>query len=203
MEIREEPRSRLDAYARIPIAFEVERVLELSIEAAGLTGIAFAERPLRAGFRKDYDAIPGNRPTDWATRFDLSNWGLLSARQQAAEPDEWLGAAALAFDTPGVHMLAARADLAVLWDLRVTPASRGQGVGTALFRAAEQWARARGCRQLKVETQNINVPACRFYASRGCTLGSIDRFAYPDLPQEIQLVWYKDLVASYPSEPES
>jgi hypothetical protein len=52
---------------------------------------------------------------------------------------------------------------------------------------------ARECRQLKVETQNINVPACRFYARQGCVLGVIDRFAYPTLPDEVQLLWYKDL----------
>jgi hypothetical protein len=51
----------------------------------------------------------------------------------------------------------------------------------------------RGCRRLKVETQNTNVPACRLYASQGCTLGAIHRFAYPELPEEIQLLWYKDV----------
>ena len=48
----------------------------------------------------------------------------------------------------------------------------------ALFRAVEGWARARGGGWLKIETQNINA-ACRFYQEMGCTLGGIDRFAYP------------------------
>jgi GNAT superfamily N-acetyltransferase len=39
---------------------------------------------------------------------------------------------------------------------------RGLGIGAALFRAAERWAVARGARWLKVETQNVNVAACRF-----------------------------------------
>jgi GNAT superfamily N-acetyltransferase len=67
-------------------------------------------------------------------------------------------------------------------------------VGAALFRAAESWARARGCRQLKVETQNVNVAACRFYSRQGCVLTSVDRLAYPGLPGEIQFLWYKDLI---------
>ena len=46
---------------------------------------------------------------------------------------------------------------------------------------------------MKVETQNVNVPACRFYARQGCVLGAINRFAYPDLPDEVQLLWYKTL----------
>jgi GNAT superfamily N-acetyltransferase len=99
----------------------------------------------------------------------------------------------VAFDTPTVEMLEGRRDLAVLWDIRVAPEARGQGVGAALFGAAAAWAAARGCRQLKVETQNVNVPACRFYASQGCVLAAIHRFAYPGLPHEVQLLWYRDL----------
>lgn len=67
-------------------------------------------------------------------------------------------------------------------------------MGSTLFRAAEAWARARGCRQLKVETQNVNVAACRFYARQGCVLTSVHHNAYPGLPDEIQLLWYKNLV---------
>ena len=46
---------------------------------------------------------------------------------------------------------------------------------------------------MKIETQNINVVACKFYAGQGCTLGAADRFAYPELPDEVRLLWYKDL----------
>jgi hypothetical protein len=56
-----------------------------------------------------------------------------------------------------------------------------------------RWARSRGCVELKVETQNINVPACLFYAGQGCQLRTVNRGAYPDLPHEIQLLWHKDL----------
>ena len=67
-------------------------------------------------------------------------------------------------------------------------------MGFALLQAVEDWARARGCRQLKVETQNINVAACKFYARQGFVLAAVDRFAYPTLPHEIQLLWYKNLI---------
>ena len=90
-------------------------------------------------------------------------------------------------------MLEGRDDLAVLWDIRVSPEARGQGIGAALFRAAEEWAKARSCRRLKVETQNINVQACRFYARQGCVLATVDRSAYPELPREIKLIWNKVL----------
>jgi hypothetical protein len=44
-----------------------------------------------------------------------------------------------------------------------------------------------------VETQNINVPACRFYAAQGCELRGIHPNTYPELPHEVQLLWYLDL----------
>jgi GNAT superfamily N-acetyltransferase len=76
--------------------------------------------------------------------------------------------------------------LAVLWDIRVAPAFRGRGVGRALFEAVETWVGARGCAELKVETQNINVAACRFYAALGCQLRTVRTDAYPLCPGEDQ-----------------
>ncbi|MGZ8471829.1 MAG: hypothetical protein ACXWZ7_20745 [Gemmatirosa sp.] len=46
-----------------------------------------------------------------------------------------------------------------------------------------------------METQNVNVAACRFYAHQGCILGAVHRFAYPTLPDEAQLLWYRRLAA--------
>lgn len=188
VEIREEPPAALAEYASISIAFEVRRVLDLAAVERGLGGFSLSERALDAPYVKDYDATDGG-PARWAERFDVSKWGLLLARLDG----RLVGGAAVAFDTPEVMMLEGRRDLAVLWDLRVAPEARGHGVGAALFRAAEAWAAARGCTQLKVETQNVNVPACRFYARRGCVLGGIHRFAYPGLPHEVQLLWYREL----------
>jgi hypothetical protein len=48
---------------------------------------------------------------------------------------------------------------------------------------------------IEVETQNINVPACRFYARMGCRLGAVDRQAYPEFPNEVQLLFYKRIGA--------
>jgi GNAT superfamily N-acetyltransferase len=125
----------------------------------------------------------------WTDRFDLSNWGLFAARLEGRR----VGGAAVAYDTGDLNMLEERTDLAVLWDIRVAPAVRGQGIGTALFRAVEDWATAKGCRQLKAETQNINVPACRFYVGQGFVLEAAHPGAYPDFPDEIRLLWRKDL----------
>ncbi len=53
------------------------------------------------------------------------------------------------------------------------------------------WARIRGREWLAIETQNVNAAACHFYQKMGCTLGAIDRFAYPGRPGEAQLVWWR------------
>lgn len=189
IEVIEEPITALEAYASIPIAFEVSLVLDVT-EADDRPGqFVLTERTLDVPYVKDYDALTGARPTQWARSFDVSNWGLFAARIEGRR----VGGAAVAFNTAGLIILGGRTDLAALWDIRVSPDARGQGVGSALFQAAEVWARTRGCRQLKVETQNINVPACRFYARQGCALCEVDREAYPDLSGEIQLIWRKYL----------
>lgn len=187
--ITEESISTAPELARIPISFEVESVFDVSAQDGGLGGLILSERRLDIPYVKDYDTMEGENPGEWAQRFDLSNWGLIGARSNGVR----IGGAVVAFNTPGVNMLEGRSDLAVLWDIRLSPDARGQGVGAALFRAVEAWAAARGCGLLKIETQNINVPACRFYAQRGCVLGAINRFAYRDLPDEVQLLWYKAL----------
>lgn len=187
LRIAEEPMPDLAEYATVPIAFQVRRVLDVAVVDGGLGGFALSERDVHPPYLKDYDTV--EPPASWAERFDLAGWGWIAARAEGRR----IGGAAVAFGTPGLHLLEGRRDLAVLWDIRVAPEARGHGVGAALFRAAAAWAAARGSRQLKVETQNVNVPACRFYARQGCVLGSIHRFAYPALPHEVQLLWYRDL----------
>ena len=60
------------------------------------------------------------------------------------------------------------------------PEYKRRGIGKALFRASVEWCREEGLKMLKIETQNVNVPACRFYASQGARLGAINRYAYAD-----------------------
>ena len=179
-------------YARIPIAYEVRQIFEVVATASGLGGLTIVERSLEKPYLKDYDAVAGEGPLTWPRRFDLSKWRLLVARMG----DRRVGGAAVVLAAPDVEMLEGRSDLSLIWDIRVTPELRGRGVGSALFRSAEEWSRSRSARWLKVETQNINVPACRFYARQGCELGAINRFAYRDLPDEVQFLWYKDLASS-------
>jgi GNAT superfamily N-acetyltransferase len=181
----------LSEHAAIPIAFVVDQVLEVRLHDDGLAGMSLRETALTDPYVKDYDALEGAGPQCWPGRFDVSNWGLIGARRDGAS----VGGAVIASRTPDLYMLGGRDDVAVLWDIRVSPPERGGGIGSTLFRAAGDWARARGFRWLKIETQNVNVPACRFYRRMGCILGAIDRFAYPDQPAEVQLLWWKALTS--------
>lgn len=185
LRIEEERFDRVDHYATISIAFSVERILEVSGPEGGLRGIQLDEVRLDKPWIKDYDAIDGGAPAQWSTRFDTSSWGLIAAY----DGDTRIGGAAIApgLEAPG---------RAALWDLRVRPASRSTGVGSELFRAVEEWTRTNGCTQLTVETQNINLAACRFYARMGCELMAIDRYAYPDFPNETLILWIKDLAST-------
>jgi GNAT superfamily N-acetyltransferase len=187
--VQEEPMSSLAEHAKVPIAFLVERVLDVSVTDRGLGGIALREVPVAIPWEKNYDLIDGEGPPRWAERFDTANWCLIAAHDGGRR----LGGAVIAFDAPGVMLLEGRRDLAVLWDLRIRPEVRRSGIGTTVFRSTEAWARRRGCRTLKVETQTSNLPACRFYARMGCELIALDRNAYPGLPDETQLLWSKQL----------
>jgi GNAT superfamily N-acetyltransferase len=187
IEFHEEPIATLAEYARVPIAFEVRSVFDVALSDEG-AHVGLAERPLDSPYIKDYDALAGG-PGEWGGRFDVSKWGLIAARSRG----RILGGAVIAFDTPDVTMLEGRDDLAVLWDIRIAPEMRGKGVGSALFHAAETWALERRCSELKIETQNVNVPACCFYRRQGCVIRSAHHSAYPEAPGEIQLLWYKSL----------
>jgi GNAT superfamily N-acetyltransferase len=190
--ITSEPPTAIADYARVPTAFTVDSVLDVSVREDCAEKFVLVERRLDAPYVKDYDAIAGQGPLEWARRFDISQWVLFAAHLAGRR----VGGAAVAFNTPGLTRLEGRTDLAVLWDLRVAPDVRGRGIGSLLFDKAEAWARSRGCHALEVETQNTNVRACRFYARRGCELREINHSKYPDLPYEVQLLWCKALLRS-------
>ena len=193
VELRDAAIERVSDLARIPIAFLVERVYDVHASGTPTVGrpvrFTLSERVIDVPYLKDYDQIEGEGPMHWARRYDVRPWGYLQARSSAG----LLGGAVVAFRTPELTLLEGRADLAALWDIRVTPAMRGHGLGTKLFQAAEDWARARSCHELRVETQNVNVAACRFYQRQGCVLHSVGVGAYPSLPDEVQLIWSKVL----------
>ncbi len=184
IEVVPEDSRSLASYASITIAYPVDSTLDVDVlEASG--GSHLESRPVDRPYLKDYDAYAGNSPLDWPARFNVSAWGLFGAFVDGRR----VGGAAVANRDPGVDLVGADDDVGVLYDIRVDPAARRTGIGGALLRAAEAWSKTRGLRRLIVETQHVNVPACRFYAKHGFTLDAVNRDAYRDLPDEIQLLW--------------
>ena len=132
----------LTLYASVSIAFEARSVYRVETREQGLGGLLLVEE-LVDPYIKDYDAqAEGNdRPNQWAQQFDLRQWGFL----MAMDGERAAGGAAVVMNSPEVHMLENRSDLAVLWDMRVQPEQRGKGIGRRLFQHAAEWARVKGC----------------------------------------------------------
>jgi GNAT superfamily N-acetyltransferase len=193
LEITEIGPDRFALYAQVPIRFLVESVYEVAPVGDGLGGFRLTERRVANPYVKDYDGGGEHRPEAWSVRFDTSSWGIFLATDDNVP----VGGATVASGASIYPMdRFQRRDLVVLWDLRVSPDRRGQGIGSAIFQRAADWARTHGGGQLGMETQNTNVGACRFYAKQGCELGAIHRLGYagcPEVAHEIMLLWYLDL----------
>ena len=62
---------------------------------------------------------------------------------------------------------------------------------------AAKWSRNNGLVQMKIECQNNNVPAVKFYHKQGAILSAINEHAYyndlPEFRNEVQLIWMLDL----------
>jgi ribosomal protein S18 acetylase RimI-like enzyme len=188
LEIAPVSEAQLAEYAAVPIRFAVTQRITVG-NSAEFAPCELRASPVPVPFEKDYDAVPGMSPIDWPSRYRLRDWRIIAARRNGVV----VGGAAFA---PGAEVgmdLDGRGDTAVLWDLRVAPSLRGRHIGAALFRAGERWASHRAYGVLLAETQDINVAACRFYRSMGCTLISYDANAYPELPGEARLLWRRDL----------
>jgi len=184
--IKEVPITQISVYGRISCAFEINSFLDIQPDPEKEQSWIIRESKLPRPVLKDYDSLPDNHPLDWAKCFDMSSWGMIFA----TVANEHVGSALIAFNSPGVDMLEDRTDLAVLWDIRVDTNWRGRSVGKALFDAVKEWASRHRCTELKIETQTNNVAAVRFYLRQGCRLKQVTPNAYPELPDEVQVLFY-------------
>ena len=187
VDIRREDVRSMRAYASIPSSFDVRAVVD--VEAMRLGESTVPTRAIGSQWVKSYDAIPGNDPVSWATRYDVRSWIHLAAYVDTSR----VGGAIVVTDPASVAELGGGAGGAVLWDLRVAPSSRRRGIGRTLLAAAEDAARFAGCSMLDVETQDINVAACRLYGDNGYVLTAVSPDAYSDAPGETRLLWSKRL----------
>lgn len=186
--IKEVTKRQLVEYAQIPMLLEVTSKYELNEINHGLGGIIFNEIKVE-GYMKDLSLY--EKPLEWEKEFDLSNWGFFIAYDN----DVPIGGATLVYNTKEINLLSNRSDLSVLWDIRVAPEYKSMNIGTKLFNHAIEWSIKHNCKQMKIETQNDNVPACKFYEKQGARLGEINKYAYyGEDTDEVMLIWYLDLI---------
>lgn len=176
-----------DRYTQVSTEFLVDSALECDLRDRGLGGIALRERPIESPYRKrEFD--PDDVPAGWTASHDLGTWGVFLA----TDSGKVVGGAAVAPPSRNLVGVENRKDAAWLFDIRVSEDSRRQGVGKALLRRCADWAKSQGFQFLVIETQNRNVPACRFYAASGAELIEIRRFGYagcPAVAHEAMLIW--------------
>jgi ribosomal protein S18 acetylase RimI-like enzyme len=156
-----------------------------------LGGFALVETPIEP-YIKDFCTGDDESITRWEKRWNISNWAFF----MAFDGERPIGGATVATRTKEINMLSGRNDLAVLWDIRVADAYKYQGIGQALLDMAVDWSREQGFVQMKIECQNNNIPAVKFYHKQGAVLSAIDEYTYynePEYRHEVQLIWYLNL----------
>ncbi len=167
----------------------------------GLGGLVLTERQVSATYLKDYDTAGEGGPLRWPLDFDVSNWGLIAAHEGENRIGGSSSPSTLRSGDDAGRTTGSRRRLGHPGRRWNSPA---RASARTFFKPQRPGPRREGAVEIKVETQNINVPACRFYLRQGCILGGINRFAYPDLPDEVQLLWYKDLTRrpGFPRKPD-
>lgn len=183
LEVRELTFDSIEEYLQVSIAFHVKSRLIME------TDRSFCEKNVEPNWVKDYDQYENEGPRSYASRFDVSQWKIFGVYDKSSI----IGGAILAFRCDGFDLLQGRNDLVHIADFRVTSQRRGQGIGRILWIGIETWAREHGAIELHVETQDINVPASRFYQSMGCSLLHWSKDAYGADMDEAQLIWRKYL----------
>ena len=189
MTFREMDKSCFTLYDSVSMNVEVHSEYRVRLLEGGLGGLLLEEVPV-APLVKDLSQY--ERATEYETLFDIATWRFF----MAFDGETPVGALTLAGPTEHLYMLNGRTDACVLWDIRVADGYKHRGIGQRLFDMAVAAARETGYRQMNIECQNNNVPACRFYRKQGAVLGKVDRYAYYDDPMlrdETQLIWYLDL----------
>lgn len=149
---------------------------------------------LEIGWRLVERVLP--QPFDKGTLYDFDEVAQAEIRARLARPDETYQRLAVDEETERlIGLLEVEIqvwnDTAMLWNLMIDLAYRGQGLGRRLWHRAVEFAQQAEVRALMIETQNTNVPACKFYARMGCQLIGINELYYTNdgLNTEIALFW--------------
>lgn len=72
-----------------------------------------------------------------------------------------------------------------IWELQVSTEHQRSNIGRTLLNKVTEIARNDGFRAIRLETQNYNVPAIRFYSKCGFTIDGIDLSFYTNTDMEM------------------
>ncbi|WP_211266596.1 GNAT family N-acetyltransferase [Halotalea alkalilenta] len=122
-------------------------------QLSALLGLLFAQE-------SDFAPDPAAQLRGLEMIIDAPAFGRILVAKQG---DEVLGMVGLLFTLS----TALGAKVAMLEDMVVTPAARGEGIGGRLLEAAVALAEREGCRRVTLLTDGDNLSAQRFYASHG------------------------------------
>ncbi|WP_276357677.1 GNAT family N-acetyltransferase [Cohnella caldifontis] len=77
-------------------------------------------------------------------------------------------------------------------DIAVASDWRLRGVGTELLMRAKEWATQNNQLGLMLETQDVNLSACRFYTKNNFVIGGVDTMLYTNFStkHEKAIFWY-------------
>ena len=186
---REVDKTFFAQYDKISMNVFVEKEFIVKKVNNGLGGFLLNEEPVTPYIK---DLSQYEVAMDYEKHFNIDNWQFFMAFD-GVKP---VGGMTLVCNAPDVNMLDGRNDLCILWDIRVQDEYKQSGIGQNLFNLGVEWAQENGLKQMKIECQNNNVPACKFYHKQGAILSKIDEYAYygdEEIMNEVQLIWYLDL----------
>ncbi|MFE1628904.1 GNAT family N-acetyltransferase [Brevibacillus reuszeri] len=81
---------------------------------------------------------------------------------------------------------------ALIEDIAVAKDWRQKGIGTILLQKAIEWAIQNNLAGVMLETQDVNISACRFYAKNNFVIGGVDNMLYSTFQtaHEKAVFWY-------------
>ena len=186
---KEVDKSFFELYDKVSMIVNVCTEYKIKRIDNGLGGLVFEEISVEP-YIKDLSVY--NRVMEFKNKFNITNWRFY----MAFDDDTPIGAMTVAGKTNGLDMLYGREDACVLWDIRVIDSYKRKGIGQKLLEMGILNAKKDGYKQMIIECQNNNVPACKFYQKQGAVLSKIDMYAYfleSEIKNEIQLIWYLDI----------
>ena len=127
-------------------------------------------RPIRPGEPSDWDQVLSIDNAAFPPLWRLGRHGLSEA--MSATPQAGFLVTGPVGDPDGFAIVGSSASVAYLQRLAVNPFRQRAGAGTALVRAALQWASGRGGRTMLLNTQPDNQGAAHLYQKEGFRVGA-------------------------------